>query len=242
MRTTWRFALSAALAAGIGCAGGAQAGEPEAAPNTLTEKEKADGWKLIFDGKSTAGWRGFHRPAFPDKGWVVEDGALVHQPKGGGGDLVTADMYESFELSFEWKVSEGANSGVFYHVTEDQGAVYQTGPEYQVLHNQKHPDGRNPATSAASCYAVYPPSKDMTKPQGEWNQGRIVVDGKHVEHWLNGKKVLEFELDSDAVKEGIAKSKFKNDAGFGEHIEGHIMLTYHQDDCWSKNIKIRELK
>ena len=143
----------------------AAADEPQK-PNTLSDKERADGWKLLFDGKTTSGWRGFKKDRCPD-GWRVVDGALVRAE--GGGDIVTTEDFDSFELAFEWKVAEGANSGVFYRVSENAGAVYETAPEYQVLDNEKHPDGQHKVTSAASNYALHAPSKDMTRPVGQWN-------------------------------------------------------------------------
>src|SRR5438105_4037234 len=166
--------------------------------NTLTDAEKSAGWKLLFDGTTTNGWRGYKRQAMPDK-WKVIDGTLALKPKDGkqGGDLVTLDEYDNFELALEWKISPGGNSGIMYHVKEEAGSPYETGPEYQLLDNAKHPDGRSPLTSAASCYGLYAPSKDATKPVGEWNQTRLVINGSHAEHWLNGEKVVTYELGSD---------------------------------------------
>ncbi len=232
--------LRLSLAALFLCAA-AVADEPR--PNTLTDKEKADGWMLLFDGKTTSGWRGYRGKSVPDK-WKVIDGALVVSPKNGksGGDIVTDDEFDSFELSFEWKVTEGANSGVMYRVSEGEDAPYFTGPEYQVLDNKKHPDGRSKLTSAASCYALYAPSEDTTKPVGQWNQARIVVNGNKVEHWLNGKKVVAYELGSDDWNRRVAGSKFKEWKKFGTMKQGKIDLQDHGDEVHYRNIKVRSLK
>ena len=205
-------------------------------PNTLTDKEKADGWKLLFDGKTTAGWRAVKKDKAPD-GWQATDGALARVK--GGGDIITNDQFENFELVFGWKVTDGANSGVFFRVNEDYGVIQS--PEYQVLHNQKHADGRNPKTSAASNYALHAPTKDLTKPVGEWNQAKIVVNGNHVEHWLNGEKVVEYELASDEWKSLVAGSKFKDMPNYGKSPKGHIALQDHGDRVEYRNIKIRSM-
>lgn len=215
----------------------------EAAPNTLTEKEKADGWKLLFDGKTTSGWHAFRGKDVGDR-WKVMNGALVFNPKNGkqGGDIATDEEFASFELSFEWKVTEGANSGIMYRVSEDEGGPFFTGPEYQILDNKKHPDGKSKLTSAASCYALYAPSEDATKPVGEWNQGRIVVNGNKVEHWLNGKKVLAFEFGSDDWTTRVGKSKFSAWKKFGTMKKGKIDLQDHGDEVAYRSLKIKHLK
>lgn len=228
-----------ALAALFIALGVAHAGEP----NTLNDDEKAAGWKLLFDGKTTDGWRRFKGEGMPDK-WKVIDGALVFQPKRGksGGDIVTVDQFDNFELVIDWKVTPGANSGIMYRVSEDQGAAYLTGPEYQVLDNDRHPDGRSKLTSAASCYALYAPEKVATKPVGEWNHGKIVVNGNHVEHWLNGEKVVSYDIGSDDWQKRLAASKFKDLPRFGKEKQGHIDLQDHGNEVAYRNIKIRVLK
>jgi hypothetical protein len=240
--------LLAALLVGTGGGGAslpaAQAADAaDAKQNTLTEKEKKEGWKLLFDGKTTKGWRRFKGKGMPDK-WKVADGVLGFYPDDGknGGDIVTTDKYANFELVLDWKISEGGNSGLMYRVSETEGAPYMTGPEYQLLDNAKHSDGKNPKTSAASCYALYAPSKDMTKPIGEWNRTRLVVNGNHVEHWLNGKKVVEYELGSDDWQKRVKASKFKDMAKFGKETKGHIDLQDHGNRVEFRNIKIRVLK
>jgi hypothetical protein len=240
MRNTWRLSLAAAALLGLLAAAGRAADEP--APNTLTDKEKADGWKLLFDGKTTKGWHAYKGKEVGDK-WKAADGALVFNPKDGkkGGDIVTDDEYENFELSVEWKVTPGANSGIMYRVAETKGAPYETGPEYQVLDNKGHSDGKNPKTSAASCYALYAPTKDVTKPIGEWNKTRIVVNGNKVEHWLNGVKVVEYEFGSDDWNKRVTGSKFAKMDRFGKEKKGHIDLQDHGNEVAYRNIKIKVL-
>ena len=212
------------------------------APNTLSEKEKADGWKLLFDGKSTKGWHKYKGKEVGDR-WKVVDGtlSLVHKDGKDGGDIVTDDTFDSFELSIEWKVTPGANSGIMYRVEESEDSPGFTGPEYQILDNAKHPDGRKKETSAASCYGLYAPSEDVTTPVGEWNLARIVVKGDRVEHWLNGKKVVEYEFGSDDWNKRVAASKFKEFKKFGLVKKGEIDLQDHGDDVSYRNIKIRTL-
>lgn len=208
--------------------------------NALSPEETAAGWKLLFDGKTTAGWRGFKKDAMPE-GWAVEDGCLTRV--GGGGDIVTAGEYDNFELSLEWKVAPGGNSGIFYRVADGDGldAVWHTGPEMQVLDNDLHNDGQNPLTSAGACYALYACPRDLTLPVGRFNQARIVVQGARVEHWLNGVKVCGFELGSDAWNKLIEGSKFKTLPRFGKEPKGRIALQDHGDKVWFRNIKIRPL-
>ncbi len=211
-----------------------------AADNQLTAAEKSAGWQLLFDGKTMNGWRTY--AAKPPGGWEVVDGTLHAIAKVKGSELITEKKYRDFEFAWEWKIPVAGNNGVKYFVTEAR--TKSPGHEYQMLDDVGHPDGKIGAhRQTASFYEVLPPAADkpLRKP-GEWNQSKIVVRGKTVEHWLNGKNVLTYELGSEAVKAGIAKSKFSKDAGFGDKIDGHIMLTYHQDDCWYRNVKIRELK
>ena len=163
---------------------------------TLTAEEKAAGWKLLFDGKSLAGWRSY-KSETPPTGWRAVNGELVRD--GEGGDLMTAEQFDDFELRFEWKVTANGNSGIIYRIATTEEFPWQTGPEYQILHNQGHRDGKAPITSAASNYAVNPPTKDVTRPVGEWNEGRLVARGNRVEHWLNGEKVVEYEINSAEI-------------------------------------------
>jgi len=211
-----------------------------AAPNQLTAAEKKAGWKLLFDGKTTRGWRGYQQTAMPTNGWKVEDGILKKIGGERGGDIITEEKFNDFDLAWEWRISPAGNNGIKYLVTEDRPSA--PGHEYQMIDDTKNPDARVGSRRATSSfYDVLPPSDDKPlKPVGKWNQSRVLIHGNHVEHWLNGKKVLQYELGSDALKAAVAKSKFKDASGFGEKIKGHILLTDHHDECWFRDIKIRE--
>ncbi len=214
-----------------------------AADNELTAAEKAAGWQLVFDGNSFAGLRAYRKPGPPAAGWTIVDGMLKTIPKvKGGQELITEKQYADFEFSWEWRLAEGGNNGIKYCVTEDRPSA--PGYEYQMLDDQRHPDAKHgPIRQTASFYCVLPPVADKGyREAGEWNSSRVVVKGNHVEHWLNGKLALAYDLGSPAVKAGVAASKFAKEPGFGDKITGHIMLTYHEDECWYRNVKIRELK
>ncbi len=208
-----------------------------AAPNELTPAEKSAGWTLLFDGKSLAGWRGF-KAAKPDAGWTVKDGALSPDPKTSK-DIITDANYEDFELSFQWKISPKGNSGVMFHVIEQGDETYESGPEYQILDNAH---GEAPPQQAASLFALYPPSMDMTRPPGDWNQGKIRVLHGHVEHWLNGMMVTEYDLGSADFKARVDHSKFRQWPQFASAKTGHIALQNHGDAVWFRDLKIRVLK
>jgi hypothetical protein len=222
-------------------------------PNTISEPEQAAGWKLLFDGSTFAGWRGYGQPAGPAKGWSIEDGtlhtipakALGGAPKGGGHPgvgLITERTFTDFELRWDWRIAPGGNNGVKYFVTESRPKA--PGHEYQMADAGTRADDRNrSAQGIGSFYDVLPANTTgAIKPAGEWNVSRLVVRGTRVEHWLNGKKILAYRTDSSEVKAGIAKSKFKDQPGFGDKITGHVMLTYHDDECWFRNVKFRELE
>jgi len=234
--------LGAGLAAATGCALATtprQSTTPaQPTANTLTPAEKTAGWRLLFDGKTTAGWRNFKKTEMP-AGWTVEAGALTRSAA--AGDIVTLDEFDNFELTFDWMVAPGGNSGVFGRVTEDSTAVWHSAIEYQVLHNQGHADGKKPETTAGSAYALYAPVKDVTKAPGEWNQGRIVMKGTHVEHWLNETKLLAFEVGSAEWTGLVAESKFKAYPQFGKAPRGRIAIQDHGDKVSYRNIKIRAL-
>ncbi|MDB4657604.1 DUF1080 domain-containing protein [bacterium] len=209
-----------------------------AEPNTLTDAERAEGWKLLFDGKSVDGWRSYKTKDFPKAGWVVENGTLHKQASVRGGDIMTIKTYENFEFAWEWKILEKGNNGVKYFITEERKAT--VGHEYQMTDDATAHDE---FSSTASFYLVAKPAADKPmKPFGKWNTSRIVVNGNHVEHWLNGAKVLEYDCGSDAIMTQVPETKFKKYPGFGEKVTGHILLTDHKDPCWFRNVKIRPLK
>jgi 3-keto-disaccharide hydrolase len=226
--------LAAVLFLGVPLIGNAQ----EARPNTLTAAERQDGWQLLFDGHTTKGWRGFRQKTVP-KGWVVEDGELVREA--GGGDIITLKQYHNFELALEWKISSGGNSGIMYRVTEAAEDTYETGPEMQVLDDARHPDGKSRLTSAGACYGLYPSPEGVVHPAGEWNQVRILVRDNHVEHWLNGVKVVEYELLSPDWETRMKNSKFAQWPGYGRAATGYIALQDHGDRVEYRNIRIHEL-
>jgi hypothetical protein len=212
--------------------------------NMLTQSEKEEGWQLLFDGKSMDNFKGFRKDEV-SSAWQIEDGAITLAGKGGG-DLVTKDQYKNFELAIDWKISEGGNSGFMYHVSEDTvyHNTYNSGPEMQVLDDERHPDskkGVNGNRQAGALYDLIPLSTPAVKPAGQWNTAKLLVKDGHVEHWLNGKKVVEYQIGSPEWDSMIQKSKFAPMKGFGREEQGHIALQDHGDKVWFKNIKIREL-
>jgi hypothetical protein len=202
----------------------------------LTAEEQAAGWTLLFDGTSLNGWRGY-KTETPPTGWRAANGELIRD--GAGGDLMTAEQFGDFELRFDWKVTANGNSGVIYRIATTEEYPWQTGPEYQILHNQGHRDGKDPITSAGSNYAVNPPVKDVTKPVGEWNEGRLIARGSHVEHWLNGVKVVEYEIGSADWEARVKASKFAKMPNYGRVKRGYIALQDHGDLVSYRNVKIR---
>lgn len=222
-----------------------------AADNTLTAAEQAAGWKLLFDGSTTKGWRNAHADTFPSKGWEVKDGLLTVLESGGGeaahgGDIVTVDEYADFELKVDVRLTKGANSGIKYFVTEKLGTPGRgsaIGLEFQLLDDQEHPDakmGRAGNRTFGSLYdLIAAPAVKPVKPIGEWNTAHIVSKGTKVEHWLNGTKLLEFDRASDAFKKLVAISKYKDYVGFGQARSGHILLQDHGNAVSFRNIKIK---
>ena len=195
--------------------------------------------RVLFDGKSTDAWRGYKRDAFPSKGWVVENGTLKTVVGGDKVDIITKDIYKDFDLELEWRVSPIGNSGVFYDVSETGVEGWHTGPEMQVLDDARHKDGQDPKTSAGALYALIAPSAKVVKPAGEWNQARLLKKGNHVEHWLNGTKIVEYELGSPALAALIADSKFKDLPRFAKEGQGHIALQHHGEETWFRNVRIK---
>jgi hypothetical protein len=209
-----------------------------AAQNTLSDAEKAAGWRLLFDGTTTRGWRNYGKPTLSD-GWKVQDGALTRT--GAGGDIITTDEFKNFELSIDWKIEVGGNSGIFYRASEDTDAIYWNAVEMQVLDDAKNPDGQSRMTSAGAAYDLYPSPAGHVHAGGEWNTARLIVTGNHVEHWLNGFKLLEYELGSPDWNSKVAGSKFKPYPRFGRNPQGHIGLQDHGNVVAFRNIKIRVL-
>jgi len=230
------------------------------APNTLTDSEKSAGWRLLWDGKTTAGWRKPKSDTFPDKAWLIKDGVLTVIGKNGnpgaGSDIITRDRYSDFELTLDFKMTPRANSGIkiFTQLDLDPATGKNTGTtkgsvlglEYQILDDALHPDakaGHDGNRKLAGLYDILPPNPaKKTNPIGEWNTARIISRGAHVEHWLNGEKVLEYDRGSPAFRAGVARSKFNEIPAFGEWPEGHILLQDHGDEVSFRNIKIRILK
>lgn len=231
------------------------------APNTLTEQEKADGWRLLWDGKTTDGWRSARGDYFPGKSWVIKDGEYSVVASGNaeaqaGGDIITRERYSNFELKADFKMTTGCNSGIKIFVqpnispfdpkTGKKAAVGSAiGLEYQILDDAHHPDaklGRNGDRKLGALYDLFPcdPNKQVN-PVGEWNHARIMSRGTQVEHWLNGKKLLEYDRGSAAFREAVALSKFKNIPDFGEWADGYILLQEHGSEVSFRNIKIRIL-
>lgn len=230
-------------------------------PNTLTAKEKADGWRLLWDGKTTEGWRGAKAETFPAKGWEIQDGLLTVLATGGaesaaGGDIVTKERFSEFELVADFKITPGANSGIKYFCQPNLDPITGTGAkattgsaiglEFQILDDERHPDaklGRDGNRTLGALYDLIPaPATKRPRPIGEWNTARIVSRGPHVEHWLNGRKVLEYERGSAAFREIVAVSKYKTIPGFGEWKDGHILLQDHGDRVSFRNLKLRILE
>ena len=250
-----------ALAPAIG-AGGFFISQQTSVPplNTLSEAEKKAGWKLLFDGKTFNGWRSYFETMDPSKGWSIEAGCLKNskgngRPRSGGGDIMTTEQFTDFDFRFEWSMPPGGNSGLYYLFQERQDkpgvGMYMgddgrspVGFEYQLLDDERHPDAlRNgPIRSTGSLYSLIPPNDSKRlKPTGEFNESRIVIQGKHVEHWLNGAKIVEYDLGSPALIDAIAKSKYKDVPGFGAKTKTRLLLQDHGDEVRFRNLKIRTL-
>ena len=211
-----------------------------AEPNTLTAEEQAAGWKLLFDGKTPAGWHGVGKAEFPAKGWIVEDGTLKNIGKARGGDILTNEEFENFELVWDWKIAAKGNGGLKYNLPDPKHGL---GCEYQMIDDAGHSDGKTRLHQTASLYDLIEPAPE-TKPSpvGEWNTSKLIVNGNKVEHWLNGTKTVSYELGSDVLKALIAKSKYKSAANFGIKIKSSLLLQDHGDDVAVRNVKLRPLK
>jgi hypothetical protein len=219
--------------------------------NSLTDKEIKEGWKLLFDGKTSTGWINAKTKKFPATGWEIKDGILSVKPEtkgpNGGGDIVSEKKFRNFELLVDFNYVTGANSGIKYFVDIDKnnGALASIGCEYQVLDDRTHPDaklGINGNRTLAGLYDLMPPKNKIDNGPDKWNTAKIIVKDNHVEHWLNGQMTLSYERNTAAWKALVATSKFRNSPGYGEGAEGHILLQDHGNKVSFKNIKIREIK
>ena len=208
--------------------------------NTLSDAERRDGWRLLFDGTSLSAWRQYKGDAIPPE-WRVVDGMIVKNVP--TEDIVTREQFGDFELSFDWKVATGGNAGVFYRATEEYDKVYWSAPEYQLLDDPNARDGRDPLTSAGAAYGLYPAPRGAVRPAGEWNTGRIVARGSHIEHWLNGTKMADYEAGSPEWEAKVRGSKFVDWPNYGRARRGLIALQGdHSGDLNLRNIKIREIR
>ncbi len=199
-----------------------------------------DRWTALWDGTTTDRLRGYGMETFPADRWEVDGDALGTIP-GPGIDIVTIDRFADFELEFEWRVSQGGNSGVLYRVAETSDPAWASGPEYQVLDDDGHADGRRPETSAGAAYDLLAPHGAEPRRAGEWNQGRIVVRSGQVEHWLNGTRVVEYGWDDEAMRDRVAASKFAVYGGFMREDRGHIVFQHHGEEAWFRGIRVRRL-
>ena len=256
LRPTVALTTCLGLVAGLAVSGRVAAAEP----NTLTDQEKADGWQLLWDGKTSEGWRSVKAEQFPKNGWAMHDGVLtVHENGGeesaGGGDIITRQRYANFDLTAEFKITPGANSGIKIFVQPNispidkktgrpTGKGSAIGMEFQILDDLRHPDaklGRNGDRTIGSLYDLIPaPTNKVVMPIGEWNHARILSQGKHVTFWLNGQKTVEVERGSPEFRAAVEASKFKNIPDFGEWADGHILLQDHGNEASFRNVKFRE--
>ncbi len=230
--------LTAILLLSVACAS-ANGTMSSPAPNTLSKQEQQDGWKLLFDGKTTNGWRNYRQTTI-SSGWSVVDGALTLIAKDAG-DIITDEQYTNFDLALDWRVGAGGNSGVFYRATQERTYIWESAPEMQVLDDDRHADGKSPLTSAGSNFALYQAPRGSVRPAGQWNSARVLVNGNHVEHWLNGTKLLEYELGGAEWSARVAKSKFSTMPSYGKSKAGYIGLQDHGDRVEFRNIRIRVL-
>jgi hypothetical protein len=207
--------------------------------NYLSDAERADGFELLFDGHSMKGFKAYKQEGPPKQGWMVAEAALVHAKGSGGGDLLTEEQYADFDFRFQWRIDAGGNSGVIWHVLETETETYMTGPEYQVLDDLgDKPDGKH---SAGALYDLVPPAADKpVKPAGQWNDGRIVIQKGRVQHWLNGKLLLEVPCAGPEWLAMVQNSKFK-DWPFGKSATGHIALQDHGDGVAYRSLRIKKL-
>lgn len=212
--------------------------------NNLTKAEKKEGYHLLFDGKTMNGWRTYQNKS--SDSWLVNNGTLYCKGSATNksdkrADIITNDQFENFDLSVDWKISPQGNSGIIYMVTEQYPASYLSGPEYQIIDDNNFPEKLENWQKTAANYAMDPAPAAVPNPVGEWNHTRIIVNKGHVEHWLNGKKVVDYELWTDEWKKNKMAGKWKDAPGYGQSKRGHIALQDHGSEAWFKNIRIRQL-
>lgn len=209
--------------------------------NTLSKKEKKEGWVLLFDGTTLNGWRGYKN--IQTDGWAVKDGEIYCKDGSGlkRADLITNSKYENYELQIDWKITPKKNSGIIYMVTEDNGATYESGPEYQLIDDLGYPSKLSDKQLSGSNYDMHAPTAKVAKPAGEFNTTRIVINKGHVEHWLNGSKVVDYQLWTPEWEQAKANSKWKDVKPYGMAKSGHIALQDHGGGVAFKNIKIKPL-
>ena len=203
--------------------------------------KKTSDWTILFDGQSVTGMRGYKMDSFPWDSWVIKEGALKTIPGSKGVDIISTDIYKDFELELEWKLQSGGNSGIFYFATEEGNFIWQSAPEMQVLDNTAHPDRMRKVTSAGALYDLIAPKNEVVKALGQFNQVKIISKDNHIEHWLNGQKLLEYEYGSEEMKALIGQSKFKDMPYFAKASSGRVGLQGDHGEVWYKNIRIRKL-
>jgi hypothetical protein len=243
-RTQWSIAGTIGVIAALTASGAAQKGD-EPVQNRLTDEEQRAGWSLLFDGQTLEGWRGYRKPDATGTRWKVDNGLLTVDPGDGRDtrgalDLITKETFDEFELGVEWRISPGGNSGIKYFVLEDLDTAI--GHEYQIIDDERHPDAKlGPKRQTSSFYDVLAASARPVRPAGAFNHARVVVRGRRVEHWLNGTRVLQYELGSPELQAAIDASKFKGIVRFGRPQKGHLLLQDHGDRVWYRNVKVRRI-
>ena len=211
-----------------------------AGATAVSAAQRAAGWRPLFDGTSTSAWRGYKSQTFP-AGWKIVDGVLTKS--GSVEDIQTRDQFGNFQLALDWKLSPGGNAGVFYRGTEEYDHIYWSAPEYQLLDDAGHPDGKSRLTSAGADYGLYPSPAGVVKPADQWNSTLIVVNGNTVQHWLNGQKLLEYEIGSSDWEAKVKASKFVAYPNYGRAKQGYIAIQGDHDGALSlRNVRIREIK
>ena len=198
-------------------------------------------WTMLFNGTTVEGLRGYKMDSFPWESWAIKDGNLKTVPGKHGVDIISKDTFEDFELELEWRLQSGGNSGIFYFASEEGDYIWQSAPEMQVLDNEVHQDRLRKVTSAGALYDLIAPSKEVVNPIGEFNRVKIISKNKQIEHWLNGEKIVDYQIGSETIRDLISKSKFKNMPLFFKSYSGHIGLQGDHGEVWYRNIRIRKL-